>query len=137
MTVCQADPMTRRNLSCFICAFSSPQTRRQMCSFRKFAVSPKTTMPSRRHHTRPARLIFVLILGALLAVCPFSGSSQTLNWQKEIRRYAEAQDWASALRVVDRETARVPLVRVLLFGVGGVEMPGKLPDTVSIQPILP
>jgi len=65
-------------------------------------------MRSRRHHTRPARLIFVLIIGALLAVSPFSGSSQTPNWQKEIRKYVEAQEWASALRVVDREIARAP-----------------------------
>ena len=79
-----------------------------MCSFRKFAVSPKTTLRSRRHHARQARLIFVLIIGALLAVSPVSGSSQTPDWQNEIRKCAEAQDWASALRVVDRELSLSP-----------------------------
>lgn len=79
-----------------------------MFTLRKIAVSPLTTLRSCKHHRRPARLIFVLIIGALLAVFPTSGSSQTPNWQKDIRKYAEAQDWDSALRVVDQEISRSP-----------------------------
>ena len=79
-----------------------------MCSLCKIAVSPKNTTHSCQHHARPARLIFVLIMGTLLAIIPSFGSSQTPNWQKDIRKYVEAQDWASALRVADQEIARAP-----------------------------
>jgi tetratricopeptide (TPR) repeat protein len=67
-----------------------------------------TTLRSRRHHTLPASLIFVLIIGVLLAVFPSSGSSQNRDWQKEILKYAEEQDWTSALRVVDQEISHAP-----------------------------
>jgi len=42
-------------------------------------------------------------------VSPARGQDRTTEWQAQVRRYAEAQDWSSALRVVDREVARAPL----------------------------
>jgi hypothetical protein len=37
-----------------------------------------------------------------------SGYSQTQDWQRQIRKCAEEQDWASALRVLDQEISRAP-----------------------------
>src|SRR5260370_18960805 len=50
------------------------------------------------------RLIFIVFLVA----CPTFGQDQTLDWQTQVRKYAEAQDWDSAMRIVDREVARSP-----------------------------
>src|ERR1700740_242421 len=59
---------------------------------------------------RPSRrmLIPVLLLGSLFGASPLWGKSQTPDWQKQVRKYAEAQDWESALRIVDREVSREP-----------------------------
>ena len=53
-------------------------------------------------------LIPVLLLGSLFGASPLWGKSQTPDWQKQVRKYAEAQDWESALRIVDREVSREP-----------------------------
>jgi len=39
---------------------------------------------------------------------PVRGQDSTSEWQAQVRKYAQAQDWDSALRVVDREIARAP-----------------------------
>ncbi len=49
-----------------------------------------------------------LILIVFLVACPTFGQDQTLDWQTQVRKYAEAQDWDSAMRIVDREVARSP-----------------------------
>jgi tetratricopeptide (TPR) repeat protein len=41
-------------------------------------------------------------------VFPAFGQDQPPDWQAQVRKYAEAQDWKSALRVVDQEVARAP-----------------------------
>jgi tetratricopeptide (TPR) repeat protein len=79
-----------------------------MHALRKFAASRKSHSPSQGYRPWPAKLLFSLILGALLTAVSPSGYSQTQDWQKQIRKYAEEQDWASALRVVDLEISRAP-----------------------------
>jgi len=39
---------------------------------------------------------------------PFYGQDQAGDWQARVRKYSEAGDWASALRIVDNEIARAP-----------------------------
>jgi tetratricopeptide (TPR) repeat protein len=36
------------------------------------------------------------------------GQQPAVSWQDEVRRCAEAQDWAAAMRIVDREITRAP-----------------------------
>jgi tetratricopeptide (TPR) repeat protein len=49
-----------------------------------------------------------LIFGLTLVVSPARGQENAPEWQNQVRKYAEAQDWDSALRVVDREVGRAP-----------------------------
>ena len=48
------------------------------------------------------------MLVALMAVSPSFGQDQPPEWQTQVRKYAEAQDWDSAMSIVDREVARAP-----------------------------
>jgi tetratricopeptide (TPR) repeat protein len=52
--------------------------------------------------------IFSVTVAALLFVCPMRGQNQTPAWQAQVRKYAEAQDWEAAMRLVDQEIARAP-----------------------------
>ncbi len=54
------------------------------------------------------RVFFGLVAAALLCISPACGQTQTPDWQTQVRKYAEAQDWESAMRVVDQEIARAP-----------------------------
>jgi tetratricopeptide (TPR) repeat protein len=49
-----------------------------------------------------------LLIGAFLLALPVWGQSSQPDWQKQVRRYADKQDWASAMRIVDEEIARAP-----------------------------
>jgi hypothetical protein len=49
-----------------------------------------------------------LLLAALFATSPVFGQAQTSDWQTQVRKYSAAQDWESALRIVDQEVARAP-----------------------------
>jgi hypothetical protein len=53
-------------------------------------------------------LLSGLLLGALLIASPVFAQEQTPDWQTQVRKYCEAQDWESALRIVDQEVARAP-----------------------------
>ncbi len=53
-------------------------------------------------------LISSLLLGALLATSPVFGQAQAPDWQTQVRKHCEAQDWEPALRIVDQEIARAP-----------------------------
>ena len=44
----------------------------------------------------------------LLSVFPAFGQDRPPDWQAQVRKYAEAQDWKSALRIVEREVSRAP-----------------------------
>ncbi len=52
--------------------------------------------------------IFGLILGIMLIVFPALGQDSLTEWQAQVRMCAEAKDWDSAMRIVDREVARAP-----------------------------
>src|SRR5229473_327766 len=53
-------------------------------------------------------LISTLLLGAFLVASPIFGQDQTPDWQTQVRKYSEAHDWESALRIVDQEVVRAP-----------------------------
>lgn len=53
-------------------------------------------------------LFSVLLFGALLANSPVRGQNQKPAWQAQVRKYAVARDWESALRIVNQEVARAP-----------------------------
>ena len=57
---------------------------------------------------------------------PILSQEQRPDWQTEVRKFAGAQDWVSAVSVVDREVARTgphhdPQIRVM------VELPAFTP----------
>ena len=54
------------------------------------------------------KVFFGLVTAVLLCISPACGQTPTLDWHAQVRKYAEAQDWASAMRVVDQEIARAP-----------------------------
>src|SRR5947207_7625754 len=45
----------------------------------------------------------LFVLGAIV-----QAQQPTPDWQQDVRRFAEAQDWAAAMRIVDREILRAP-----------------------------
>jgi tetratricopeptide (TPR) repeat protein len=49
-----------------------------------------------------------LLFGALLAASAVFGQDHPPDWQTQVRKYSEAQDWNSAMRIVDQEAARAP-----------------------------
>src|SRR5215510_6108148 len=53
---------------------------------------------------------FLAILGLLLAQFSARAWAQdnAPDWRKQVRQYAAAQDWDSAMRIVEREVARAP-----------------------------
>jgi tetratricopeptide (TPR) repeat protein len=59
---------------------------------------------------RPSRrmLISALLLVSVMAASAVRGQAQTANWQVEVRKYCENQDWESALRTVEQEVSRAP-----------------------------
>jgi tetratricopeptide (TPR) repeat protein len=58
---------------------------------------------------RPARRVIPGWLGMFWLLSSLAwGQQPASDWQAEIRRYAEARDWAAAMRVVDHELARAP-----------------------------
>jgi len=61
--------------------------------------------------SKSSPLRFLIILGLLLAhlygVRAWSQDTGS-EWQKQVRQYAAAQDWDSAMRIVEREVARAP-----------------------------
>jgi tetratricopeptide (TPR) repeat protein len=60
---------------------------------------------------RPLEFCLFLFLGLTASVCyqtRAQAQEQTPEWQADVKRYVQSQDWASALRVLDREIARSP-----------------------------
>ena len=54
------------------------------------------------------RMLFGLIILALVLASDTFGQAQRPDWQAQVRSYAEARDWDSALRIVDHAIARSP-----------------------------
>ena len=52
--------------------------------------------------------VSALFIAAMLSVFPAFGQNQPPDWQAQVRKYAEAKDWKSALRIVDQELAHAP-----------------------------
>jgi Tfp pilus assembly protein PilF len=71
-------------------------------------VANRESFASRKPVAARWMAIFSLITAALLSACPAYGQDQTPDWQAQVRKYAEAQDWESAMRLVDDEIARAP-----------------------------
>lgn len=49
-----------------------------------------------------------MTVGVLLLAKPALGQDATPDWQTTVRKHCESRDWASAMRIVDREIARAP-----------------------------
>lgn len=52
--------------------------------------------------------ILTLIVVVCVTASPALGQAPTPSWQAQVRKYAEAKDWDSAMRVVEQEIARAP-----------------------------
>lgn len=57
---------------------------------------------------RAGLVISSMFAAALLSVASAFGQNQTTDWQAQVRKYAEAQDWGAAMKLVDQEIARAP-----------------------------
>jgi tetratricopeptide (TPR) repeat protein len=62
---------------------------------------------SKRPLCKPSQLCLA-ICSVFLAIFPVYGQVATPDWQVQVRKYAEAGDWNSAMRRVDREIANAP-----------------------------
>src|SRR6266436_1294373 len=52
--------------------------------------------------------LIAVLGGVSLLGTPIRSQEQHPDWPAEVRKRAEAQDWDSAMRIVDREVARAP-----------------------------
>src|SRR5882762_7454065 len=52
--------------------------------------------------------LFTFLIGVSLMGLPIRSQEQRPDWQAEVRKWAEAQDWDSALRAIDREIDLAP-----------------------------
>ena len=57
---------------------------------------------------RPALLTLFCLVSSWALSSPGHCQQSAVDWQAEVRRYAEAQNWSAALSIVDREIARAP-----------------------------
>src|SRR5207244_54240 len=75
----------------------------------KKATSRNSGAPDIRQRLRLRLLRFsALVAGVSLLAAPLRSQTQLPEWQAEVRKYAEARDWISAMRIVDREAAAAP-----------------------------
>src|SRR5215831_18882783 len=73
--------------------------------------------------------ILGLIAVALLAAPQVLGQAPTPNWQAQVRKYADAKDWDSAMRVVEQEIALAPQdMDVRAWRARVLAWSGKLPE---------
>jgi tetratricopeptide (TPR) repeat protein len=73
-----------------------------------FAVIREENSSSRRPRSSHSTLIPSLLFGAVLVASPVFGQDRAPDWQTQVRKYTEAQDWESALRIVGQEVVRAP-----------------------------
>jgi tetratricopeptide (TPR) repeat protein len=68
-------------------------------------------------------------IALLLAVLPSDGWSQVPAWQAQVRKYADAKDWDSAMRLVEQQIARAPQdMDVRAWRARVLAWSGKLPE---------
>jgi tetratricopeptide (TPR) repeat protein len=73
-----------------------------------FAVVREQNSSSLRSCRSHRSLTSSLVFGTLLAASSIFGQDQAPDWQKQVRKYSQAQDWDAALRIVDQEVALAP-----------------------------
>lgn len=82
-----------------------------------------------RRTGRSRMVIRIMTIAWLLAVSPAAGWSQVPAWQAQVRKYAEAKDWGSAMRLVEQEVARAPQdMDVRAWRARVLAWAGKLPE---------
>jgi tetratricopeptide (TPR) repeat protein len=70
-----------------------------------------------------------VVIAALLSVSPTFGQDHQPDWQAQVRKCAEAQDWKSALRIVNQEIARAPQdMDIRAWRARVMTWSGQLPD---------
>src|SRR5882762_8354643 len=74
----------------------------------KSAHGTPDTSTSREHTVLRWRVLLVLIIVVLVSVSHTFGQEQAPDWQAQARKYAQAHDWESALRIVDQVITRAP-----------------------------
>ena len=74
----------------------------------KSAHGTPDTWTGREHTVLRWRVLFGLIIVALASVSHTFGQEQAPDWQAQARKYAQAHDWESALRIVDQVITRTP-----------------------------
>lgn len=73
-------------------------------------------------------LVALIALG-LTCASGLLAQDQAANWQAQVRKYAEAKDWDSALRLVEKQIARAPLdMDVRAWRARVLAWAGKLPE---------
>src|ERR1700680_1728481 len=73
-----------------------------------FAVVREENSSSHGSRYSHMSLISSLLFGTLLVASSIFAQDQAPSWQKQVRKYSQAQDWDAALRIVDQEVARAP-----------------------------
>lgn len=56
----------------------------------------------------PIMLIWILLCGLFMMASAALGQDLKPDWQTQVRKYSEALNWESALRVLDQETSKAP-----------------------------
>jgi hypothetical protein len=51
---------------------------------------------------------FVVLMGLLTFSSCLNAQQRSPEWQTQVRKYAEVQDWTSAMHLVEQELARAP-----------------------------
>jgi tetratricopeptide (TPR) repeat protein len=81
------------------------------------------------HLTARGTVIATLLTIALLSLFSARAKAQASDWQAQVRHYAEARDWESAMRLVDQAIARAPQdMDVRAWRARVLAWSGKLPE---------
>lgn len=73
--------------------------------------------------------LLVLVTISLVCVLPSPAQGQSPDWQGEVRKYAAAKDWDSAMRLVEQEIAQAPQdMDVRAWRARVLAWSGKLPE---------
>lgn len=77
-----------------------------MC--KEFNLEPKKRLIQSRPLVFRLLLFCVCLAGEWILGSAVRAQENPPEWQAQVRKYAKAQDWPSAMRIVDREVARAP-----------------------------
>ncbi len=79
-----------------------------MSMYAIYAVGHERSRSTRGSRSLRRVLLYGLFAGTLLVAPPFYAQDQAGDWQTRVRKYSKAEDWESALRIVDNEIVRAP-----------------------------